>query len=160
MIIKEIKSAEEISSSAAVLRQAFATVAEDFGLTESNCPTNSAFIKEDSLRLMTDKGVYLFGLFEREKQVGFVAVEKSTDSLFYLEKLAVVPSYRHKGYGKILMDYASGFIKKQGGKEISIGIINENSVLKAWYEHYGFREAEIKTYTHLPFTVCIMKKYI
>jgi len=159
-MIRRIISDEDIKSSALVLRKAFSTVAHQFGLTEENCPTNSAFIQDKALFEMREKGASMFGLFEDDTQVGFVAVERSTDSLFYLEKLAVIPEFRHKNYGKQLMDYASDYIKAQGGKEISIGIIYENSVLKTWYTNYGFEETGLKEYDHLPFTVCFMKKYI
>lgn len=159
-MIKKIVSADDMVSSTLVLRKAFSTVASQFNLTEENCPTNSAFIQQDALFEMQKKGVHMFGLFDGEAQAGFVAIEKSTEELYYLEKLAVLPAYRHKGYGIRLMDFASDFVRQQGGKEISIGIVNENSILKEWYRNYGFQETGLREYEHLPFTVCFMKKYI
>ena len=58
------------------------------------------------------------------------------------------------------MDYVVDYVRKNGGKRIGIGIINENSILKQWYENYGFREIELKRFAHLPFTVCLMSKEI
>jgi ribosomal protein S18 acetylase RimI-like enzyme len=77
-----------------------------------------------------------------------------------MEKLAVLPEYRHKGYGKRIMDFVSGFVKEQGGSKISIGIINENTILKNWYLEYGFKETETRVFSHLPFTVCLMGKEV
>lgn len=156
--IKSIDRDEDIFMSAKVIRDAFRSVAELFDLTIDNAPSNAAFISEDKLYAMKESGITLFGAFEGEKQVGFVSVEKANDTVFYLEKLAVLPEHRHKGFGKILMDHVFDYVRAQGGKRISIGIINENTVLKNWYEAYGFGEVGVKTYEHLPFTVCIMEK--
>jgi diamine N-acetyltransferase len=41
---------------------------------------------------------------------------------------------------------------------ISIGIIDEHTVLKQWYRKLGFTEVNRKKYDHLPFTVCSMEK--
>lgn len=43
---------------------------------------------------------------------------------------------------------------------LSIGIINENKVLKQWYSSFGFNETGFKKFPHLPFTVCFMEKKI
>jgi len=160
-MIRKITSIIDIEESVKVLQASFGTVARQFNLTQENCPTNSAFITDAKLQEEWERGISMFGLFEKDKQIGFVALEKSsTDSLFYLEKLAVIPDYRHKNYGKELMDFACKFVKNENGKKISIGIINENLVLKEWYTRYGFVEKEIKVYSHLPFTVCMMEKEV
>ena len=45
-----------------------------------------------------------FGLYVDGAQVGFVAAEKTGDGeVFYLDKLAVLPGQRHKGYGAQLV---------------------------------------------------------
>ena len=40
---------DDIPAAAEVIRQAFATVAEAFELTEENCPTNGAFLRDAAL---------------------------------------------------------------------------------------------------------------
>ncbi|TXT64063.1 MAG: Acetyltransferase [Promethearchaeota archaeon] len=77
-----------------------------------------------------------------------------------MEKLAVLPKYRYRGYGKRLMDYVFSKVRAEGGKEISIGIINRNNSLKDWYIKYGFKEFAIKNFDHLPFIVCFLKKEV
>jgi ribosomal protein S18 acetylase RimI-like enzyme len=101
-----------------------------------------------------------FGLFCGDVQIGCVALEKAKDHIFYMERLAVVPEHRHKGYGKELTDFVFKYTGSQGGKKVSIGIINENIELKDWYTKYGFTETSIRKYDHLPFTVCFMEKRI
>jgi ribosomal protein S18 acetylase RimI-like enzyme len=77
-----------------------------------------------------------------------------------MEKLAVLPDKRHNGCGRMLMDFACEIIREKNGNLISIGIINENTVLKNWYIKYGFKEKEVKRFPHLPFEVCFMEKEI
>lgn len=102
----------------------------------------------------------MFAVFDEEKQVGFVVIEKAKEDTYYMEKLAVLPEFRHRGYGKIIIEHVSDYVIKNGGKRIGIGIINENTILKKWYLNYGFREIELKKFDHLPFTVCLMSKEI
>lgn len=147
----------ELESSAEVIRKSFAGVAKDFGLTIDNCPTNSAFLKKEQLVSDFQKGIRMFGLFDENTQVGFVAVEKKDEKTYYLEKLAVLPEYRKNGFGKILVEKAILIAKNSGGTILSIGLINENEILKKWYLGLGFQETCVKVFPHLPFTVCLME---
>lgn len=157
--IREIDyRSDELNSSLQVITESFSTVAAEFGLTKENCPTHPAFMTLDRLQEALKKNVKFFGLFSEKLQIGLVAVEKSTNEVFFLERLSVLPAYRHRGYGKRLIDYAFDFVKAQGGKVIKIALINEHSVLKQWYLNYGFCETGTKNFSHLPFTVCFMEK--
>lgn len=149
----------ELAISADLIRKSFLTVANEFGLTKENSPINGAFLEYDRLLSEYNRGIKMFGLFEDGEQVGFVALEEKDGGIFYLEKLAVLPEYRHKGYGRMLIDYSKAFVAEHGGKEISIGIIYENKRLLSWYESYGFEVTETKQFEHLPFTVCFMRLY-
>ena len=157
---KNIEKQEDLENSALVIRNSFLTVANEFNLTRENAPTNGAFIKSNDLKDLLEKGITLIGVFSNEEQVGFVAIEKSREKTFYMEKLAVLPKFRHQGIGKKIMDYVFNFIRSNGGEKVSIGIINENTVLKNWYKKYGFKETGTKKYSHLPFTVCFMEKKV
>ncbi len=145
---------------AKIIRDSFITVANDFDLTKENAPTNPAFIEVDALNKMYEKNIDMFIVAKKDAYIGFVAIEKANDEMYYMEKLATVPEYRHKGYGKRMMDFVVSYVKDREGKKISIGIINENEVLKKWYLSYGFVEKEIKVFNHLPFTVCLMEMKI
>jgi ribosomal protein S18 acetylase RimI-like enzyme len=158
-MIREIQDERELIRSVQVIREAFGTVAKELDLTESNCPTNPAFTTIDKLRAMKEKGVKFFGLYRSDNvQAGFVAIEKAGESLFYMERLAVLSEFRHAGLGKQLMDFVFDYVKKEKGLKVSIGIINENAILKKWYQDYGFVETALKYYSHLPFTVCLMER--
>jgi ribosomal protein S18 acetylase RimI-like enzyme len=146
----------DFEASAAVIRESFMTVAEEFGLTRENAASNGAFLEADKLKELSDKGIALFDVFEEGELIGFVALEDAGSGVFYLEKLAVMPGARHNGIGRRILDFAAEYVRSHCGKTISIAIIDENKVLKRWYEDYGFAGTQIKTYPHLPFTVCFM----
>ncbi|MEW5786103.1 MAG: GNAT family N-acetyltransferase [Bacillota bacterium] len=156
--IKEITGERDLKTSVRVVRQSFKTVLRAYQLNRQNCPTSAAFIDLARLNELKAKGARFFGLFAYRKLAGFVTVEKASDSLYYLEKLAVMPKYRHRGFGRALVQHALAHIKGENGKTVSIGIIEENAILKKWYQELGFVEEESKQYTHLPFTVCFMLK--
>lgn len=157
---KQVSKDEELSKCLDVIRTSFLTVAEEFNLTMEKAPTNPAFIGLKELFKMREKGIAMFAVYHEGIQIGFVAIEKAKDDTYYMEKLAVLPEYRHRGFGKMIMKYVSDYVSKNGGKKIGIGIINENTILKKWYLNYGFREIELKKFNHLPFTVCLMNKEI
>jgi ribosomal protein S18 acetylase RimI-like enzyme len=158
-MISQILEEADMHDCASCIRDSFLTVANEFGFTTENAPTNPAFITYERLKESFDKGMILYGLFVGDKIEGCIAIERSKeDERFFIERLAVLPQKRHKGYGKILMDFAFDRISEKGGKIASIGIVDENKILKNWYMLYGFKETGIKKFDHLPFTVCFMEK--
>lgn len=157
--MKEILE-QDLEECAEVIRQGFSTVAKDFGLTIENCPTNGAFIKKERLEAEREKGQLMYGVTEGSQIIGYMQLEKNSDELYFLQKLVVLPHYRHFGIGKKLLDYTKELVGKLGGKRISISIIEENTVLKNWYLAYGFQVMGIRKFEHLPFTVGFMELII
>jgi ribosomal protein S18 acetylase RimI-like enzyme len=155
--IKEIKDRRDIENSVKVIRDSFRTVALELGLNKDNCPTHPSLITLDKLLGLKNKAEF-FGLFLNNRQVGFVAAEKADGGIYYLDKLAVLPEYRHQGYGARLVEFVEGYVREQGGQKISLGMIDESTVLKNWYKKLGFIEVGTKHFEHLPFTVCFMDK--
>ncbi len=157
-MIKELTTENEIDNSLVIIRNSFKTVADKFNLTPANCPTHPSFMKYEDLNSLKKPGVNFFGLFDNGIHAGFILTEKSDNDVFYIEKLSVLPGYRHNGYGTELVRHAIEFIRNMNGKKVSIGIINEDTVLKKWYCGLGFNEVATRHYDHLPFTVCFMEK--
>lgn len=158
-VIREVVECE-LDQCAEVIRRGFQTVADDFGLTEEKVPTNGAFIKTE--RLLTDraKGNLMFVLTEAEIIVGFMQLEKANETTYYLEKISVLPEYRHNGYGKALLDYAIAQVKAHGAQKLGIAIIEENTILKGWYIRNGFSPTGTRVFEHLPFTVGFMEREV
>jgi diamine N-acetyltransferase len=155
--IRDITS-EDLSRSAEVIRESFATVAAEMGLNESNCPAHPSFISVGRLEELRARGLRFFGLFLDGKEVGFVAVEQAEEGLCYIEKLAIIPPCRHRGLGRQLLGFASDGARRWGGRRVSVAIIDEHGVLKDWYRDLGFVETGTRRFEHLPFTVCFMEK--
>jgi ribosomal protein S18 acetylase RimI-like enzyme len=156
--ISRIQDHLSLQESLRIIHDSFITVANDLGLTPENAPTNPAFLAFEKLKEAADKEVLFFGLFNNSCQVGLVALEKGNDTTYYMERLAVLPEFRHQGFGVKLIDFVFEYVKSLGGQKVSIAIIDENQVLKQWYLKYGFTSTEVKHYPHLPFTVCFMEK--
>lgn len=158
--IREVFSDIDLEESLRTIKASFATVVKDFNLTEKDNSSNPAFTNITKLKEMKANGVKMYGLYVGSKQKGFVAIEKANDEVFYMERLAVHPDSRHKGYGRNLIDFVIEHAKQNGGKKVSIGIINENERLKNWYRKHGFEETGLKKFEHMSFTVCFMEKFL
>lgn len=89
--------------------------------------------------------------------IGCVAFEKSRSGTGYLNRLSVLPSYRKRGIGALLVQHIVGYAKIKKIDRISIGIIANHVELKDWYLKLGFEENGHKEFPHLPFDVLFMK---
>lgn len=158
--ITPIYPESDLSAVVQVLNRSHGTVAKQFGFTRETNPSNNAFIDADTLKAQLNTGINLYGLKVDEVLVGCIAVEKSGTELdtYYIEKVSVLPEYRHRGYGVELMDFATELIHDAGGRFVSIALIDSHSVLKSWYVSQGFEQTLVKSYDHLPFSVCFMRK--
>jgi ribosomal protein S18 acetylase RimI-like enzyme len=150
-------SVEHLPMYAEVIRQSFTTVAENFKLTKENCPTHTSFITNERLKDKIKDGYYSFGYFANGKLVGFVSLTDMGGGVYELNNLAILPEVRHFGYGKALLDYCKEKVKELGGTKITIGIIEEHTILKEWYGVNGFVHTGTKGFTHLPFTAGYME---
>lgn len=148
----------DLPTAVAVIRRAFTTVAAEYRLTPDNCSGNGAFITEARLRHSLRGEARLFGLIADDTLVGCIIAKKGKREMWYLEKAAVLPECRQRGYGRQLLGHAEHYIKEMGGKYVRIGIIGSNDALRRWYEKSGFTVTEYKEFTTLPFPVCYMEK--
>ena len=155
-IIKSI-AYEELETCAALIRESFRTVAREFNFTIQTCPTNGAFITKERLISDWNKKKKMFGLYSNNNLIGFMQLEQKSLTTYELEKLAVLPAYRHKGYGAILLKFAFQKTAALGAHKITIGMIEENTKLKKWYHYHGFIHTGTKKFAHLPFTVGFME---
>ena len=149
-------TALDVSLLVSLIRDSFRDVAERFALTPENCrkhPSNCAdeWIENDHAR-----GVTYYILESNGKPVGCVALERADNDLCYLERLAVLPRERRKGFGKTLVDHVFAETKALGARTISIGIIADDAELRRWYEKIGFVAGETKQFPHLPFLVTFL----
>lgn len=147
----------DLESCVKVIRESFATVARDFDFNELNCPNHTSFMNLEKLRSQFNKGTLMFGYICSEEIVGYVSLTEINNFTYELNNLAVLPAYRHMGYGKELIDFCKEKVKELGGGKITIGIIEENAILKDWYAAYGFVHTGTQMLKHLPFTIGFME---
>lgn len=147
----------EIETCVQVIRKSFETVAQEFNLTQVNCPGHTSFIKAEKLYSQYDEGRLMFACLDGGTIVGYFSLVKINAESYELDNLAVLPENRHKGYGREMVSFAKEKAKELGSNEIVIGIIEENKKLKKWYENLGFIHTGTRISEHLPFTIGFMK---
>lgn len=138
------------------IRRSFRDVAERFGVTQENAPRHPSNCTVDWIRNDMERGVTYFAIENRNHVVGCVALERANSEVCYLERLAVLPDQRRRGFGKALVNRALSEAELLGVHCMSIGIIAEHTELKDWYKRLGFVEGESKEFPHLPFRVTFM----
>ncbi len=157
MVIKEASKAD-ISILLDILRKSFAGVAERFNLTVENCPKNLAFCTEQRIDDDFARGLQYYMLENEGQMGGCVALEKASDEVLYLERLAVLPEHRRKGFGTALVNHFFDRANEIGARRVEIGIISKDMELKNWYKRFGFISKGTRKFDHLPFVVEFMYK--
>lgn len=82
------------------------------------------------------------------KKVGYIAAaEKKMDYLktkyLEIENMGVIPSYRSKGIGSLLMQNCINWAKKKGFKKVYVSSYFENEKAVKFYKNNGFSEFEV-----------------
>ncbi len=142
-----------------VIQNSFQDVAERFGLTPQNSPTHPSNCRPEWLVREMDRGVTYYILETAGRSVGCAALEKINDQVCYLERLAVLPEVRRKGYGEALVRHVLSQARLLNVYRVQIGIIADHRELHDWYEKFGFEDTESKTFPQLVFQVTFMAYY-
>jgi N-acetylglutamate synthase-like GNAT family acetyltransferase len=154
-----IKAAEskDIDLLASIISRAYKDVAQQFSMTKENCPKHPSHCTSYWVQKDIERGVDYFLLISDGQAVGCAAIEYAEVDKAYLERLAVLPESRHKGYGRRLVNHVIHLSHPPEISKIGIGIIFEQKRLLAWYQTIGFELTGTKTFEHLPFTVGFME---
>jgi ribosomal protein S18 acetylase RimI-like enzyme len=147
---------EDVGVLAETIRGAFRDVAGRFGLTEENCPRHASNCTADWIEKDMDRGVTYFVLESEGRVAGSVALERAKPEVCYLERLAVLPDRRRRGFGKALVGHALSEAGVRGCRRVGIGVIADQAELKDWYRRFGFVETESREFPQLPFLVTFM----
>lgn len=158
-MIKEVDE-KEIAECVKVIKESFATVADEFGFTVENAPRFTAFATtEERLNwhlLGEHRPMYAF--YDQGTVVGYYSLLLQENKECELNNLCVVPAYRHKGIGEELLKHAFQVAQELGCVKINIGIVEENKVLRNGYETFGFVHIGTKKFDFFPFTCGYMEK--
>ena len=172
-MIREMRR-EEIPECVRVIRQSHRTVADQFGFTPENAPRYVA-VATDERRL--------FWHMEYEHRLMFVDEEDGVIRGYYslllkpdgeceLGNLSVLPEYRHRGIGTALLEHSVETARKQNCTVMChsvetarkqnctvmrLSIVEENTVLRKWYERNGAVHTGTEKFDFFPFTCGYMK---
>ncbi|MDR0301512.1 MAG: GNAT family N-acetyltransferase [Treponema sp.] len=141
-----------------ILNRAFMTVAKQYNFTKENAPTFPAFINSDRIDASLNNGLKMYGYKTNNQIIGCVGYSYYKDQIYFIERLATLPEYRHSGIGKSLMEYAEDRIKDIGGKIAEIHVVDKNATLREWYKKLYYVEMRIEEIKTLPFNSCVMNK--
>ena len=140
-----------------IIRNSFADVAVRFDLTPENCPKHPSNCTPEWIEGDLARGVRYFVLTTDGQDVGCVGVERASETVCYMERLAVLPEHRTDGCGTRLARHAIEQARAWGAASVGIGIIAADQRLQRFYESLGFEAGETKTFAHLPFEVAFMR---
>lgn len=143
-----------------IIRKSFKTVADEYGFTIENAPRFTAFATtEERLSWQLENEPRQMFVYEQDGVLcGYYSLLMQDNNECELNNLAVLPEYRHCGIGKKLLDHAYETAKAQGCKTMNIGIVEENTKLRKWYEQNGAVHTGTKKFDFFPFTCGYMVK--
>jgi len=148
---------EDAEGIAVIVSEANKDVAELFKINIENTPKHPSFYTKEWVLSDFKRGAEYFLYKEEGAAKGCVAFEQPDPDTAYLNRLSVLPRYRHNGIGTALVRHIFAYSKRKNIQIVSIGIIAEHEVLKNWYLDLGFIEGDTRKFEHLPFNVKYMR---
>ena len=157
-MIREVKR-EDLSACADLIRRSFQTVADEFDFTRENAPRFTAFAAtEEQLLWHMDGEHRLMYLYEEGgRPCGYYSLLLRDLGACELGSLSVLPEYRHMGIGGKLLQHAMKSAEAQGCTVMNLSIVEENTVLRRWYERHGAIHMGTEKFVFFPFTCGYMK---
>ena len=148
-----------IKECVAVIKKSFLTVANEFGFTIENAPRFTAFATTEqrlSWQLNNEKRPMYAFIVDRNI-VGYYSLALQDNKECELNNLCVLPQFRHQCIGEKLLLHSFHTAKSLGCLKMNIGIVEENQVLKLWYESFGFKHIKTQKFDFFPFTCGYME---
>lgn len=158
-MIKRIDE-KDIPECVRVIKESFLTVADEFGLTAENASRFTAFATTDE-RLnwhLNAEHRPMYAFYDSGKMVGYYSLLIQENNECELNNLCVIPECRHKGIGEALLKDAFKTAQEFNCIKMNIGIVEENVVLRKWYESFGFIHTGTQKFDFFPFTCGYMEK--
>ena len=160
-MIKEIDKSE-IAECVNVIKKSFQTVADEFGFTIENAPRFTAFATtEEKLLNQFEYEHRLMVAFYDDGNgniLGYYSLQFFENSECELSNLCVLPEFRHKKIGESLLDDAVARARSSNCTKMKISIVEENKVLRHWYEAHGFIHTHTEKFDFFPFTCGYMER--
>ncbi|MBO5024436.1 MAG: GNAT family N-acetyltransferase [Clostridia bacterium] len=155
-------SSNDIKECANVIKTSFLTVANEFGFTAENAPRFTAFATTEQRlfwQLNNEKRpMYVFII--DDMIVGYYSLALKGNEECELNNLCVLPQFRHQGIGEKLLLHSFETAENFGCSKMNIGIVEENQILRKWYEAFGFIHTGTQKFDFFPFTCGYMEKIL
>ena len=160
-MIKKIGE-NEIAECVKVIRESFMTVADEFGFTVENAPRFTAFATTEERLYWHLNGEHrpMYAFYDNGKIVGYYSLLLQENHECELNNLCVLPAYRHQGIGEKLLKNAFEVAQELNCNQMNIGIVEENKVLRTWYESFDFVHTGTQKFDFFPFTCGYMERGI
>ena len=157
-MIREVRR-EEIPECVQVIRRSHQTVADEFGFTRENAPRYVAFATDENRLLWQLEAQHRLMFLDEEEGVirGYYSLLLKDGGECELGSLSVLPEHRHRGIGTALLKHAVDTARKQGCSVLRLSIVEENTVLRKWYERNGAVHTGTEKFDFFPFTAGYMK---
>ena len=160
-MIKEINK-NDVPECVKVIRESFGTVADEFGFNVENAPRFTAFATTEE-RLywqLNEEKRSMYAFYDNGRIVGYYSLIIKDNNECELNNLCVIPAYRHNGIGEELLKNAFMAARELKCNKINIGIVEENKILRKWYEEFGFIHTGVQKFDFFPFTCGYMEKIL
>lgn len=160
-MISEVEQ-KDIRECVDVIRKSFMTVADELGFTIDNAPRFTAFATTKDRIEWHLNGEHrpMYAYCQDGAIVGYYSLLLQDNNECELNNVCVLPEYRHNGIGEELLKHAFVVATQLGCQKINIGIVEENAVLRKWYESYGFIHTGTQKFDFFPFTCGYMEKVL
>ncbi|GBF35079.1 GCN5-related N-acetyltransferase [Desulfocucumis palustris] len=145
-----------------LIMESFSQQAKILGITEKEYPNFVAFETPGKVSRRIKRGERVVLGYLLEKPVGTVSykMDDNAPAKGYIKRLAVLPEFRGKGYGALLLDYAERRLLECGANRVEISIVAQFRRLMEYYRSLGYRPVEVKVFNTLPFEVLYLEKTI
>ncbi|MBP5261497.1 MAG: GNAT family N-acetyltransferase [Clostridiales bacterium] len=159
-MIRQI-TASDIPDCVKVIRDSFMTIAEQFDITPENAPAFTAFATDEAKvrHWMDVQHRPMYGFYD-DHLIGYYNLYIPSAGECELGSLCVLPSHRHSRIGGALLEDSQARASALGCHIMKLSIVEENIVLRKWYETHGFVHTGTKKYDFFPFTCGYLEKKI
>ena len=152
-MIREVRR-EDIPACVRVIRNSHQTVADTYGFTTENAPRYVAFATDENRLLWHMDGEHRLMFAEEEDGIirGYYSLLLKKDGECELGNLSVLPEYRHRGIGTALLQHSVRIAREHHCRVMRLSIVEENTVLRQWYEQNGAVHTGTEKFDFFPFT--------
>jgi len=141
---------------AALIRTSFKDVAVRYRLKAKLYPKHPAFFTEEQIKNAAAKGEEFFILMQDSRAVGCVGLQRANRDVLFMERLAILPECRSRGYGSRLVNHCLRLAKGRSARRLVVGVIADQLELIEWYRWLGFRFKQYARFHDLPYSVAFM----